>query len=125
MVNLSHDGRNRISPKANAENPKVVLRRKIKNQALLLAKDNRQADPSITKVFWFPADDEVRLLELTPKIPTSPDGTVHPYRFGPSLRDKLLFPSAIALIRRGEFGQLKLPEGWGTWQEAEELALGR
>ena len=125
MVKLNRNGSGRLRKTASAGKLKATPRQKIEDQARLLVKDNREADPSITNVYWFPAEEEVRLLELTTEIPISPDGTVHPYRFGSSPRNKLQFPSAIALIRPEEFGQLQLPKGWGTWRKAKELALGR
>ena len=126
MVNLKRNGRGRMYSTASAGKLKAFPRRnKIEDQARMLVKDNQDADPSITTVYWFPADKEVRLLELTSEIPTSPDGEIHPYRFGPSPQNKLRFPSAIALIRPEEFGQLQLPKGWGTWRKAKELAGGR
>lgn len=125
MVKLNRNGSGRLGKAASDAKLKSMPRCQIEDQARLLVKDNQDADPSITNVYWFPAADEVRLLELTSDIPISPDGTVHPYRFGPSPRNKLRFPSTIALIRPEEFGQLQLPKGWGTWRKAKELALGR
>jgi hypothetical protein len=57
----------------------------IREQAELLARENREADPSIQQVFWFPHSQEVRLIETTPEVPLSGDHTVHPsyYRASP------------------------------------------
>lgn len=97
--------------------------RLIKNQALLLAKENKRAEPGITKVFWFPDEHEVRLLELEDGIPPSPSDVVEPFRFAASTIDHLPAPSGIALIRPDEFRKLDLPESWGGWDSAEELEI--
>lgn len=101
-----------------------MSREQVERQAKLLAKENRQAEPEISKVFWFPDDNEVRLVELHPTIPPSGDGQVHPYFFRPSPADELPAPSGVALIKPEEFGQLKLPASWGDWTIAVELENG-
>jgi len=97
----------------------------MKNQALLLAKANKQAEPGITKVYWFPNEHEVRLLELEECIPPSSGSDIEPFYFASSTRDQLPAPSGIALIRPDEFGRLKLPEDWGGWEVAEELEISQ
>ena len=93
----------------------------IRKQAKELARDNKKAEPSIIKVYWFPHDKEVRLVELTDLVPESDDKELHPFFFRPSPQDNLPAPSGIAMIRPDEYGQLKLPDDWGGWDDAEEL----
>jgi hypothetical protein len=93
----------------------------IEQQAKLLAADNRKAEPDITRVFWFPDDTEVRLVELTDQVPASSDSELHPFYFRPSPTDNLPAPSSIAMIRSDEFGKLNLPAPWGDWTDAVEL----
>src|SRR6266508_2541493 len=93
----------------------------IEQQARLLAVDNRQAEPDIARVFWFPDIQEVRLVELTDQVPESLDREVHPFYFRASPDDNLPAPSGIAMIRANEFGKLRLPAGWGDWNDAVEL----
>ena len=95
----------------------------IRQQALLLATENKRAEPGITKVYWFPDEKEVRLLELEEGIPPSPSDVVEPFRFAPSIRDQLPAPSGVALIRPDEFRKLNLPEDWGGWDSALELEI--
>ena len=97
------------------------LNSEIERQARLLASDNRTAEPDITRVFWFPDEKEVRLVELTEQVPAGAEGEVLPFYFRPSPRHQLPAPSAIAMIRAGEFEKLKLPPGWGDWNDAVEL----
>ena len=93
----------------------------VEQEARLPVVSHRQAEPDITKVFWFPDDQEVRLLELTEQVPIALDGEVHPFYFRPSPKDDLPLASAIAMIRAEVFGKLKLPGEWGSWSDAVEL----
>ncbi len=93
----------------------------VQQQARLLARENRASDPSIERVFWFPHQREIRLVELTQQIPAAQDGKVHPFWFRPSPKDGLTVPSGVALIRPKEFGKLELPEDWVSWDHAQEL----
>jgi len=95
----------------------------IREQAKLLARENKRAEPGISKVYWFPDEDEVRLVELEDNIPPSATEFVEPFYFEPSPSDKLPAPSGIALIRPDEFRRLELPEEWGSWDLAEELDI--
>lgn len=97
------------------------LNPEMEQQARLLASDNRATEPDITRVFWFPDEKEVRLVELTQQVPAGAEGRVIPFYFRPSLRHKLPAPSAIAMIRSEELGKLALPQGWGDWNDAVEL----
>lgn len=96
---------------------------RIREQAILLARENKKAEPGITKVYWFPDDQEVRLIELEDEIPPSVSGVVEPFYFGPSVCDNLPAPSGVALIRSDEFRRLDLPEDWGDWDRAQELEI--
>ena len=94
----------------------------IEQQARLLAHHHRQKDPEIVKVLWFPDESEVRLVELDRIIPSlEDDKIIQPFYFRPAPRDQMPAPTAIALIRPEKEGQLELPAGWGTWDDAREL----
>lgn len=47
----------------------------MRNQALLLAKANKQAEPGITKVYWFPNEEEVRHASIP--VDTFSADTIH------------------------------------------------
>jgi hypothetical protein len=98
-------------------------REEIERQARLLATDNRRAEPQITQIYWFPDDNEVRLVEVLPTVPASGDGRVHPYFFRPSPIDNLPAPSGVALVRPDEVRQAQLPPNWGNWNDAVELEI--
>jgi hypothetical protein len=93
----------------------------IERQARLLASENKNAEPAIEQVFWFPDEEEVRLVGTTPTVPESDDGELHPFYFRPDPRENLSAPSSIALIRPSEVGRLTLPRNWGDWRTAVEL----
>jgi hypothetical protein len=93
----------------------------VKNQAKLLAAENRMAEPDILEIYWFPDEAEVRLVETLPTIPASGDGRLHPYHFRANRDQNLPHPSGVALIRPDEVGRLTLPEKWGDWDEAIPL----
>ena len=93
----------------------------IKDQAILLARENKKAEPTIEKVYWLPALHEVHLVELDQNVACSM--SVEPFYFDPSPTDNLPAPSGIAIIRPEEFGKIPLPGNWGDWNQAEELEL--
>ena len=101
-----------------------VTRSKVRGLALILAKENRQSEPGITRILWFPDDREVRLVGVEDGLPASSGEQVEPFYFGASPADLFPLPSGIALIRPDEVGRLRLPDGWGDWADAEELELG-
>ena len=93
----------------------------IKEEAEYLAKENREADPEIGRIFWFPDEKVVRLVELHPDAVANLDGRLTPFYFRPSPQDGLRAWSGVALIRPEELGRLDLPEDWGSWDDAVEL----
>ena len=98
-----------------------MLLEEIRRQAELLARENRQAEPAISRILWFPDDHEVRLVELDATVPPSGDGKVHPYFFRSSPQDGLPAPSGVALIRPDEFRRIELPADWGNWDNAQDI----
>jgi len=101
-----------------------MAREQVERQAKLLALDNRRAEPGIIKMYWFPDDEEVRLVGLLPSVPRTDNGSVQPYHFLANPAASLPAPSGIALIRPDEFGKLELPAGWGSWDDAVPLEEG-
>lgn len=92
----------------------------IEDQARQLAKDNREAEPTIQRIFWLPSSSEIRLIEVMNNIPSSGD-EVQPFYFQPDPGNGLTVPSGIVLIRPDEVRKVKLPAEWGTWDNAQEL----
>jgi hypothetical protein len=93
----------------------------VEEQARLLAAENRRSEPDISRIFWFPDEQEVRLVEIMEQVPACTEGEVQPFYFRPAPQHNLPAPSGIAMIRADEFGKLRLPQGWGDWGDAVEL----
>ena len=89
----------------------------IRLQAEQLAKANAEAEPSIQAVYWFPHDQEIRLIEVDRD--TVPSDVISVFYFKASPKDQITCDSAVAIIRPEEVGKLEPPEGWGSWDEAE------
>jgi len=84
-----------------------------------LARYNQEADLGITASYLFPSKTEIRLIHLDENSPQTTEGEpIAPFYFGPDRIGGITYPSAIALIRPEEKGQLPLPTGWGTWDDA-------
>jgi hypothetical protein len=84
-----------------------------------LALENAESEPELQKVLWFPHDVELRLVEVIPGV--IPSDFVVAFYFGPEPTVGIPVPSAIALILPQEFRRIPLPEGWGNWDDAEEI----
>jgi hypothetical protein len=95
----------------------------IKKQALLLARENKKAEPGIESIYWIPSTTEVRLIEVESDTVKCLSGAVEPFYFDPAPADGLPAPSGVALIRPDEFGKLALPANWGSWEDAELLEV--
>lgn len=97
---------------------------KIKRLARRLAAEHMRAEPGIRKVYWFPHEGEVRLVEVEDNLPPSESVALEPFYFEASPSHGVAAPSCVALIRPDEFGKLDLPEEWGGWESARELETG-
>lgn len=98
-----------------------ILDAKIEKQARLLAQEARRSDPSIVKFYWFPAVDEVRLIEVATDMPPSLSAEVEPFYFPAAPDHDMPAPSGVAAIRLDEDRKLILPTEWGDWDTAVEL----
>jgi hypothetical protein len=96
----------------------MIVTDTIEQQARYLANYGREVEPGIVKVYWFPAQEEIRLISLYPDMPASEDEHLAPFYFKPSPEDGITFWSAVAMIQPSEFGNLELPKEWGAWNDA-------
>jgi hypothetical protein len=90
--------------------------------AELLARDNAEDEPNIREILLFPDEEgeEIRLVEIDPTAMPSQDCVV-PFYFEPDSQSEIPFRLAIALILPEEKYRLKLPEGWGTWEQGKTM----
>ena len=93
----------------------------IEQQATELARAHCAADPSIVAVYWFPDDKVVRIVDVDATIPKTTAKTMFHFHYAPDPDAGLPHPSDVGLIKPGEIRTLKLPKGWGTWQDARKL----
>ena len=90
--------------------------------ARVLADAAREAEPAIRKILLFPSAVDVRLVYVDATAhPSGEDARVVPFYFHPSPANGINHQSAVAMIRPEEEGCLALPNGWGTWRDAETL----
>ena len=90
--------------------------------AKILANAARENEPAIERVLLFPSAEDVRLLYVDPTgRPTPEDETIAPFYFGPNAHSGIRHSSAVALILPQEVSKLRLPAGWGTWEDAVEI----
>ena len=89
--------------------------------ALRLAQWNAKAEPNIREILLFPdkRGEEIRLVEVDPTALPSDEGRLVPFYFAPDPVNEIPLWSAIALILPREKGKLRLPKGWGKWDQAE------
>jgi len=97
---------------------------KIRKIAKIIALESKKAEPDIVKIYWFPHDREVHLIEIDDKSVSSVSGQVEAFYFDPAPEEGITVPSGIAIIRSDEYGKLDLPKGWGDWNDGLELEAG-
>jgi hypothetical protein len=91
----------------------------IEAQAKLMAEEAHLNDPDIRTIYFFKADEEVRLLEVTPSVPKS--GEMDVFYFRPAPKYGMPAPSGVAMVRPEELHSLSLPKGWGTLEQAKTI----
>jgi len=98
------------------------MNKKILEQAIKLAKDARQGDPDVGDIFWFPDNNQIRLVYVGKKqCPSHLGEAVSPFYFPSSMQDGIGFESAEDLINDDEVGKLSVPDGWCGWEEAVKI----
>ncbi len=93
----------------------------IREAAQRLADGNIQNAPDLEAIYWFPAEDIIRLVMLDPI--TLPSEKMAAFSFGPYPQGGIPYPYAVVLIRPEEKEHLA-PPGWGTWEDARRLWPG-
>jgi hypothetical protein len=92
--------------------------------AKLLAGEHMSQDEGIREVYWAPAANEVRLIEVSRSVNDS--GELLPFRFSPDPPD-VPYQSVVILVSPGDWkrvvdGDLQLPETFGVVAELERIA---
>jgi hypothetical protein len=94
--------------------------------ALELAQAHKQADPEIQQIYWVrdPADNEVRLLEVSGSVGNT--GSVMPFRFAARPDLGIPYPSVVVLLSPEEkslldSNSLSLPANWGQPEDLRKI----
>jgi hypothetical protein len=86
--------------------------------ALRLARHHAEIEPSIQRIYLFPSEEEIRLVEVDEDVPATHGAVMEPWYFN-SDPPRIDFPSGVALIRPDEDRIIQPPEGWGNWDVSE------
>lgn len=89
----------------------------MKKIAEQLAEKHAEIEPTVERIYWFPATDEIRLVELDSA--TMESEKIEAFYFTPDPTEGVPFRSAVAVIRTEEKNKLEPPEEWGSWDDAE------
>ncbi len=93
----------------------------IEKQARMMAEEARLNDPGITGVFFFPTDQEVRLIEVVSDVPVASGDRVNVFYFNPAPDCGMPALSGVGVVRPDDLGRVALPEGWGDWKDGIKL----
>jgi hypothetical protein len=89
----------------------------ILESAKQLALDHVRNEPTISEIYLFPADNEIRLVEVAQDaLPWEREFA--PFYFQPDPQRGIPFPSGIALIRPEDKHQIQPPSRWGNWEQS-------
>jgi hypothetical protein len=87
----------------------------IEQAARELAEADARSEESMVRIYWFPHEKEVRLVEVMELTVPSDDGMVQPFYLRPT--GDFPYNLGVALIRPDEDRRDKLPESWGSWND--------
>jgi hypothetical protein len=92
-----------------------------------LAAAHRKEDPETSDVYLAPADEEVRLIEITTAVSSAESGKVLPFRFAKRPDLDLPYDAVVVLLSPDEWDQVKdgrlaLPDGWGQFNALQHIA---
>lgn len=90
----------------------------LREAAESLAKANLASEPTLDRIYLFPSEDEIRLVEVDRTAQPLGSDEIAPYYFSAAPASGLIYPSAIALIRPEDQENASPPAGWGDWKDA-------
>jgi hypothetical protein len=95
-----------------------MSKKDIELAAQKLARANAESEASISRIYWFPDDEQIRLVEIDQESIKTSDQSIRPFYFNPV--DDVPFPSGVALIHPDEVGKKSLPKEWNVnWSSAK------
>lgn len=93
----------------------------MREQAEKLAHEIVQTHSSVQRIIWFPDSSELRIIEIDTNTIASPTREIEPFYFDSTA--SVPVPSGIGIIRPEEYGDLVLPQDWGSWDDGLELKV--
>ena len=88
-----------------------------REEATWLAHENADSERSIEASYWFPSEDEFRIVHVDATTLPS-DGRLRPFPLADDPAEGINYPVRVAFVLPDEVHQVALPEGWGTWEQA-------
>ncbi len=83
-----------------------------------LAEENARFETTISRIYWFPDPEQIRLVEVDSEAIMTDDDAIMPFYFNP-VKD-VPFPSGVALIHPEQVGKKSLPSEWQTeWSQGK------
>ncbi len=92
----------------------------MESAAKRLAAANADAEPAIQEIYWFPDEDEIRLIEIDETAVPYED-FIAPFYFPADPEGHIPFRSALAMVTPDDKKRLPPPEGWGAWEDAVRI----
>lgn len=96
----------------------ATVRIDMREAAERLAQWNADSEESVVRIWWFPSEEEIRLIEVDDSTLAAPDKRAQPYYF-PARLPEVPYPCGIALVRPEEEQNIALPAAWNaSWNDA-------
>ena len=96
---------------------KNITHKEVERMARELARLNVEWESNIEEVYWFPHEEEIRLIEVDPTALPHHEA-ITAFYFGPDPQDGILLPSGVAVINPLDMEKLNPPDEWGDWSSA-------
>jgi hypothetical protein len=100
-------------------------KRSVEDVAMEIVTDHIEAEPGIIRIYLFPSDKEVRLIEVDKTVSERREGNkLLPFYFEADEANDLPFPMVVDLIAPSHEellrkGEICLPANWGNWSEGK------
>src|SRR5690606_33183740 len=94
------------------------MTRAVRELAESLAAFHADSDSAGERIYWFPSEEAVRLIDIVPTAMPHDPGALHPYFFGARPKDGITLPSALVVITPEDVATATPPDGWGSWADA-------
>lgn len=93
---------------------------RIRNEIISIAKEHKEADPTVSRVLWFPSTDEIRVVDVVKNYPYSESTEeIDVFQFNYEL-DGEKIDLLIGSVDEAQIDFMPGPRSdWGAWSTAE------